>query len=183
MNSKPTPKIPNFFRIWTLYGSVFAGAVGSLMLIGVTALLAVLEWVRSFTPQFNVLFQGDGFLSSFERLVSNGLEYFVISFVMLFLVFALFWFCAVIPATIVGLVYEVLNKYLRSDKVVLTVTYCLAALFSAAYGVAAIGVQYDGMPFVYVPLALATGLIACNITLRFRHDVLSTKRESSVVTA
>jgi len=105
------------------------------------------------------------------------------SLALLVIIWILLSLCALIPATVVGLVYEVLNKYVRSEKVVLIVTYGLAALFSTAYGVVAMGLQFDGIPFLNVPLALVTGLVACNITLRFRHDVLSAKRESSVVTA
>jgi len=175
--------IRNFLRIWTLYGSVFSGAVGSATLIVTAALFSGLELLRSFMPQLNAVFRGDGIFSSFEKAMSNGLEYLGMSLALLVIIWILLSLCALIPATVVGLVYEVLNKYVRSEKVVLIVTYGLAALFSTAYGVVAMGLQFDGIPFLNVPLALVTGLVACNITLRFRHDVLSAKRESSVVTA
>lgn len=175
---KKIPMFRNFLRVWTLYGSTFAGAVGSLMLIGITAMLAVLELIRSSVPRFNALFQSDGLLSSFELTVSNGLEYFGMSFVMLLLVWVLLATCALIPATIVGLVYEVLNKYLRSEKGVLAVTYGLAGLFSSGFWVAATGWQFDDISFLIVPLALVAGLVACNITLRFRRDVLESKQAS-----
>jgi len=166
-----TRRLRNFLRVWMLYGSMFAGAVGAAVLIVVSAVFSALELLRSSAPQLSALFRGDGMLSGFEKAISNGLEYLGASIFLLFFVWILLALSAVVPATIVGLVYEVLNKYLRFKKVVLTITYCLAALFSAAYGVAAMGAQHDGMPFIYVPLALATGLIACNITLRFRGDV------------
>ena len=92
------------------------------------------------------------------------------SLVMLFITWIFLVILAIIPATIVGLVYELLNKYLRSEKIVLTVTYSLAAVFSSVYGVAKMGWQHDGYPFLNIPLALMTGLIACNITLRFRRN-------------
>ena len=183
MQQISTSPIRTFLRVWTLYGSVFAGAVGSLILIGGTALLAALELLRSSIPRLNEVFQEDGLLSGFERAVSNGIESLVVSFVMLFLVWILLALCALVPATIVGLVYEVLNKYLRSEKVVLAVTYGLAGLFATVYGVFAMGWQLDGIPFLYVPLGLVTGLIACNITLRFRRDVVEPKQGSSAATA
>ena len=183
MQQISTSPIRTFLRVWTLYGSVFAGAVGSLILVGGTALLAALDLLRSSIPGLKEVFQEDGLLSGFERAVSNGIESLVVSFVMLFLVWILLALCALVPATIVGLVYEVLNKYLRSEKVVLAVTYGLAGLFATVYGVFAMGWQLDGIPFLYVPLGLVTGLIACNITLRFRRDVVEPKQESSAATA
>lgn len=172
-----------FLRVWTLYGSVFAGAVGSLILIGGTALLAALEILRSSIPRLNEVFQEDGLLSGVERAVSNGVDYFGVSFVMLFIIWILLSLSAVLPATIVGVVYEVLNKYLRSERVVLFATYGLAGLFATVYGVFAMSWQFDGVPFLYVPLGLVTGLIACNITLRLRSDVLEPKQASSAATA
>ncbi len=152
------------------------------MLIVVAALFSGLELLRTTLPQLNSVFRGDGIFSGFEKAMSNGFEYFGISLGMLFIVWILLALSAVIPATTVGLVYELLNKYFRSEKIVLTATYALAALFSAAYGIAAMGLQYDGMPFLYVPLALATGLIACNLTLRFRRDVVDLKKDEDAVT-
>ena len=175
--------IRNFFRIWTLYGSVFSGAVGSATLIVTAALFSGLELLRSLVPQLNVVFRGDGILSGFEKAMSNGLEYLGMSLALLLVIWILLALCAFVPATIVGLAYEVLKKHLHSEKVVLIVTYGLAALFSTAYGVAAMGLQFDGIPFLNVPLALVTGLVACNITLRFRRDVLEAKQASSVGTA
>lgn len=172
-----------FLRVWTLYGSVFAGAVGSLILIGGTALLAALEILRSSIPRLNEVFQEDGLLSGVERAVSNGVDYFGVSFVMLFIIWILLSLSAVLPATIVGVVYEVLNKYLCSERVVLFATYGLAGLFATVYGVFAMSWQFDGVPFLYVPLGLVTGLIAVNITLRFRSDVLEPKQASSAATA
>ena len=183
MQQISTSPIRTFLRVWTLYGSVFAGAVGSLILVGGTALLAALDLLRSSIPGLKEVFQEDGLLSGFERAVSNGIESLVVSFVMLFLVWILLALCALVPATIVGLVYEVLNKYLRSEKVVLAVTYGLAGLFATVYGVFAMGWQLDGIPFLYVPLGLVTGLIACNITLRFRRDVVEPDQASSAATA
>ena len=161
---------------------MFAGAVGSAMLIGTTAMFSALELLRSYLPQLNSVFREDGILSGFEMALSNGVEYLGMSLVMLFIVWSLLTLCAFIPATVVGVVYEVLAKYLRSERVVLIVTYGLAALFSTAYGVAAMSWQYDGMPFLYVPLALVTGLIACNITLRFRGDLLKPNRAEDAAT-
>lgn len=183
MKARNALTVRSFFRVWTLYGATFAGAVGSLILIGGTALLAALELLRSSIPRLNEVFQEDGLLSGVERAVYNGLEYFGVSFVMLFIVWTLLSLSAVLPATIVGVVYEVLNKYLRSEKVVLAVTYGLAGLFATVYGVFAMGWQLDGIPFLYVPLGLVTGLIACNITLRFRRDVVEPKQGSSAATA
>ena len=176
MQQQSPPPIRTFFRVWTLYGSVFAGAVGSAMLIVVAALFSGLELLRTTLPQLNSVFRGDGIFSGFEKAMSNGFEYFGISLGMLFIIWILLALSAVVPATIVGLVYELLNKSLRSEKIVLTATYALAALFSAAYGIAAMGWQFDGIPFLYVPLGLVTGLIACNITLRFRSDLLKPNR-------
>lgn len=178
-----TLTVRSFFSVWTLYGATFAGAVGSLILIGGTATLAAFDLLRSFVPQVNAVFQENGILSGFERAVSNGLESLVVSFVMLFLVWILLALCALVPATIVGVVYEVLNKYLRSEKVVLLVTYGLAGLFATVYGIFAMGWQLDGIPFLYVPLGFVTGLIACNITLRFRRDVVEPKQGSFAATA
>ncbi len=172
MKSRNAPPVRTFFRVWTLYGAMFAGAVGSAMLIGATAMFSALELLRSYLPQLKSVFREDGILSGFEMALSNGVEYLGMSLVMLFIVWILLTLCAFIPATVVGVVYEVLAKYLRSERVVLIVTYGLAALFSTAYGVAAMSWQFDGIPFLYVPLGLVTGLIACNITLRFRSDVL-----------
>ena len=146
------------------------------MLIGTTAMFSALELLRSYLQQLNSVFREDGILSGFELALSNGVEYLGMSLVMLFIVWILLTLGAFIPATVVGVVYEVLAKYLRSERVVLIVTYGLAALVSTAYGVAAMSWQYDGMPFLYVPLALVTGLIACNITLRFRSDLLKPNR-------
>ena len=175
--------IRNFFRIWTLYGSVFSGAVGSAMLIVTAALFSVLELLRSLVPQLNAVFRGDGIFSNFEKAMSNGFEYLGMSLGLLLVIWILLALCAFVPATIVGLTYEALNKYLHSEKVVLIVTYGLAALFSTAYGVFAMGLQFDGIPFLNVPLALVTGLIACNITLRFRRDVLKSEQTLSAAPA
>jgi len=153
------------------------------MLIGATAMFSALELLRSFLPQLNGVFREDGILSAFETALSNGLEYLGWSLAMLVIVWILLALSAFIPATIVGLVYEVLARYLRSEKVVLIVTYGVAAVFSAAYGVAAMSGQFDGIPFLYVPLGLVTGLIACNITLRFRRDILQPDQASSAATA
>jgi hypothetical protein len=175
--------VRSFFRVWTLYGAIFSGAVGSAVLIGSTAFFSVLELLRSHLPQLNAVFRGDGILSSFEKAMSNGLEYLGVSLVLLLIIWILLALGTFIPATVVGLTYEVLNKYLRSEKVVLIVTYGLAALFGIAYGVLAAGWHFDGIPFLNVPLGLVTGLIACNITLRFRSDVLELKQASSAATA
>lgn len=182
MPQRSSTPIRTFFRIWTLYGSVFAGAVGSVILIVVAALFSGLELLRTTLPHLNSVFRGDGIFSGFEKAMSNGFEYFGISLGMLFIIWILLALSAVFPATVVGLVYELLKKYLRSEKIVLTITYGLAALFSAAYGIAAKGLQYDGMPLLYVPLALATGLIACKLTLRFRRDALDPKKAEDAVT-
>jgi|GEM_PF-5208072 len=176
MKSQNALPVRSFFRVWTLYGAMFAGAVGSAMLIGATAMFSALELLRSYLPQLNAVFREDGILSGFKMALSNGLEYLGLSLALLFIVWILLALSAFIPATIVGLVYEVLARYLRSERVVLIVTYGVAAVFSTAYGVAAMSGQYDGIPFLYVPLGLLTGLIACNITLRFRSDVLEPKQ-------
>ena len=73
--------------------------------------------------------------------------------------------------------------YFLSRKVVLIVTYGVAAVFSVVYGVAAMSWQFDGIPYLYVPLGLVTGLIACNITLRFRRDVLKSEQTLSAAPA
>jgi len=183
MKQRSRLTIRTFFRVWTLYGAMFAGAVGSAMLIGATAIFSALELLRSYLPQLNSVFREDGILSGFQMALSNGFEYLGMSLVMLFIVWILLTLCAFIPATIVGVVYEVLAKYLRSERVVLIVTYGIAAVFSAVYGVAAMSWQFDGIPYLYVPLGLVTGLIACNITLRFRRDILQPDQASSAATA
>ena len=119
-----TRRLRNFLRVWMLYGSMFAGAVGAAVLIVVSAVFSALELLRSSAPQLSALFRGDGMLSGFEKAISNGLEYLGASIFLLFFVWILLALSAVVPATIVGLVYEVLNKYLRFRKVVLTIT-CL----------------------------------------------------------
>ena len=161
---------------------MFAGAVGSALLIGGTAVLSALEFLRSSVPGLDAVFRGDGIFSSFEKLMSNGLGYLGMMLAMLPIVWILLALCAFIPATIVGLVYEVLTRYLSSEKIVVTVTYALAAIFSTVYGVAAMSWQYDGIPFLYIPLALVTGLVACNITLRFRHDELERQKTKDAAT-
>lgn len=183
MQQQPTLTVRSFFRVWTLYGAMFAGAVGSALLIGATAMFSALELLRSYLPQLNSVFREDGILSGFQMALSNGLEYLGWSLAMLFIVWILLALSAFIPATIVGLVYEVLAKYLRSERVVLIVTYGVAAIFSTIYGVAAMSWQYDGIPFLYVPLGLVTGLVACNITLRFRRDILEPDQASSAAPA
>jgi len=165
----PSP-IRTFFRVWAIYGSVVAGAVGAALVITSAALFSGFELLRSAVPQLNRVFRGDGVFSGFDKTLSNGFEYFGMSLVMPLITWLFLVILAIIPATIVGLVYELLNKYLRSEKIVLTVTYGLAAVFSTVYGVARMGWQHDGYPFLNIPLALMTGLIACNITLRFRRN-------------
>ena len=160
----PSP-IRTFFRVWAIYGPV-----GAALVITSAALFSGVELLRSAVPQLNGVFRGDGVFSGFEKTLSNGFEYFGMSLVMLLITWIFLMILAIIPATIVGIVYELLNKYLRSEKIVLTVTYGLAAVFSTVYGVARMGWQHDGYPFLNIPLALITGLIACNITLRFRRN-------------
>ncbi len=121
-------------------------------------------------------------LSLFEKIISHGIEYLGEQLLMLLIAWILLIFVALIPATIVGLVYEVLARYLRSEKIVLAVTYVLAASFATVYGFVAMRWQYDGIPIMYIPIAVVTGLVACNITLRFRRDVVDLKKDEDAVT-
>lgn len=121
-------------------------------------------------------------LSLFEKIISHGIEYLGEQLLMLLIAWILLIFVALIPATIVGLVYEVLARYLRSEKIVLAVTYVLAASFAIFYGFVAMLWQYDGTPILYIPIAVVTGLVACNITLRFRTGVLEPKKKSPDIT-
>ena len=77
----PSP-IRTFFRVWAIYGSVVAGAVGAALVITSAALFSGFELLRSAVPQLNRVFRGDGVFSGFDKTLSNGFEYFGMSLVM-----------------------------------------------------------------------------------------------------
>lgn len=160
-----------FSRIWIVYWSVFAGAAGTvaiitMMLVGLALSALFTEIPASGNWHFLVALIA-GVSESEHSWIAIAPPYLLVLFAMVLVSWLGLALVAVAPGIVVGLVYELLHKFLPR-RLVSWIIYAVAGVGALPSSVFATQSQFERVPYIWVPAALLIGICTCIPTLAYR---------------
>lgn len=165
-------RVKMFLRVWCLYGSVMSGLVGTVAIIGLAAIGIATHYL---SVQISMPWNWFGLVAVLINQpaqigdeLDQWFEYATMALTLLPITVAFLSLLAVMPATLIGFCYELMESYEVSQRASRLTAYLLSVLFAIPYAALAVSGQFDGMPWLWIPVSMLIAVVALRYTLRYR---------------
>lgn len=155
--------------VWGLYGPLLNGLVWTIAITAIFAISAALN-----PREFSDLMPA----SAWEL----GYSLFISLFIVVPLSSCLIAVIAVIPSLVTGLIHRAISARVSNRRSVVRLTCAVGGTIVIPYGFFAKSLSFDGEPWLWIPISMLVGALACFLTLRLysrADDSIPAAREPS----